>query len=180
MFAPPMLHRSCLLLPSKVRRKRSRTPSARARAIPRLEDLQIVQPGTGIELGVDGVDEELLRRLPAIPDGLEDNNTGHLLLHRGCRTGARVRHRRAPAESDGFAVMPDIEELEGDIGLATLAHLEIGTGVKGRAAQGYGTTRAAAVDELDDAVGVVMDGSGEDGVLWRRVARLVSAQNQAQ
>ena len=69
-----------------------------AGAASRREDVEVDEPSTAVELGVDGLD------LPAatVVDGLHDDVAGDDLWGLG----------RAPADGDGVAVVPDVELLE--------------------------------------------------------------------
>lgn len=87
--------------------------AGRAGAVGRLEDTQVDEPGAGVELGVDGVDEPGL----VLVDRLEDDDAGDI---------ARA-HGRHPAQRHGVAVVPHVELEEGDRRLAALADLEGGT-----------------------------------------------------
>lgn len=107
-------------------------------AVRRLEHLEIIKPRTRIELGVDRVDKKGLSRLPAIERRLDDDDTRHLLLRSRRRWGrAWIGCRRPPAKSDSLTIVPDVEELEGDVWLVTLATFKGGEGVEGCGAEGF-------------------------------------------
>jgi hypothetical protein len=120
------------------------------RALGRGEDAEVDEPGTRVELRVDGLDEPLLRRLGVgVLDGLEDDDAGDLL---GLLAGALGK----PAEGYGVAVVPGFQDLEGNSGLSTLARLERSTGVEDcRAERDSLVGGAGTVDQFDDRVGVV-------------------------
>jgi len=125
-----------------------------------LEDTEVVEPSTAVELGEDGVDEEGLGGvLVAVGLGLDDDDAGHGLLGGG--DGARSR--RTPADDDGAAGVPEVEDLEWDRGLAALAGDELGAGGEGGRAESD-WAGAAGVDELDDGVRVVGEALGHGGL----------------
>lgn len=112
------------------------------------EDTEIVEPSAAVELGEDGLDEEgLVGVLLGVGLGLEDDDAGHGLLGGG--DGARSG--RAPADDDGAAGVPEVEDLERDRGLAALALDELLAGGEGWGGESDRAS-AAAVDELDDRV----------------------------
>lgn len=87
------------------------------RATRRLKDPQIDQPSTRVKLAEHGLNHPPI----ILISSLNDNNASDL-----CR-----RLCRHPADSDGVAVVPDVEDLEGDGGLCALSGLEGGEGVEG-------------------------------------------------
>lgn len=76
-------------------------------AVTRLQHLQIHEPGPAVELRVHGVNEPWL---------FGTERVGHRLEHDDAGDGFG-RERRAPAQEDGVAVVPDVQLLEGDGGL---------------------------------------------------------------
>ena len=68
-----------------------------------LEDAEVDEPGTAVELGVDGLDEVGLGGAVLVL-GLHDDDTGDLLGALG----------RSPADDDGVARVPDVQLLEGN------------------------------------------------------------------
>lgn len=125
-----------------------------------------------VSLPVDGVDLPWLNGACRRCGGLEHDDTGHELrgtVGDGC----------APAEEDGVAVVPEVELLEGDVGLSTLASLESRERVEGDGAElltmldhartvvpshceTYGNwAGAAGVNQSGNGVGVVVEASGQ-------------------
>ena len=135
------------------------------------EDAEVVEPCTAVELGVDGVDEEwLLRVLLWVGDDLDGDEAGHELIWSG-RAKAALR---APAEHDCVAVVPHLEDVEWDRGLAALALDELLAGGERWLAEGGGASSwAAVVDELEHGVGVVVEVLGEGGEDQGLVERFV-------
>jgi hypothetical protein len=81
------------------------------------EDAEVVEPGAAVELGVDGLDEPgLLGVRVGVGLGLDGDDAGDLLLGGDGAGGARD-----PANEDGVAVVPGVEDLEGDWSLTALA-----------------------------------------------------------
>lgn len=111
---------------------------------------EIGQPGTAVELAVAGLD---LIWLEAVGGWRDDQSieTLHLLW-------AWVAD---PADEDGVARVPGLEDLEGHVGLTTLASKERSLGGKGCGAEREGAF-CAAVDEGVDRVRLVKEVIGED------------------
>ena len=88
------------------------------------EDAEVDQPRARVELRVDGVNQEVAVDVL----GLHDDDAGDEL-------GRAVLDRGAPADDDGVAGVPEVEELEGDVGLRALALLEGLAAVEGGIAE---------------------------------------------
>ena len=82
------------------------------------EHTEVDEPGTAVEFGVDGVDEEWLGLVTLGVRGFHDDDTGDELWGQGC----------APSHDDGVARVPEVEDLEWDVWLRALAGHERGAG----------------------------------------------------
>ena len=123
---------------------------------------QVLEPGTGVELAVDGVDEVWLSGAVGVRDDLHadqaDNGLG--LRDRGGVGGD-------PADDDGVASVPEVETLEVDRGLLALSDLELFEAGEGRGEEIKGLggiALRAGVDQGVNGFGVVGEVGGEDSV----------------
>lgn len=119
------------------------------RAVRRGVEAQVIQPCTAVELRVGSLDLPWVRGIAAV-DGLQDDQTGDILRRLGWAEIATP-----PAQHDGVAVVPDVEDVECDWFLAALAGDERSTRGEGWSSQ-WNVVRAALVDEGVDSAGIVV------------------------
>jgi hypothetical protein len=123
---------------------------------------QVLEPGAGVELAVDGVDEPRVGGGVLVLDDFHaDQADDGLGVGDGCGVGG------LPADDDGVARVPEVEALEVDgrlLALADLELLEAGEG-RGEEVEGLcGVALRAGVDQGVDGLGVVGEVGGEHGV----------------
>lgn len=124
----------------------------------------IVQPSTAVELRVSGGNLpsvlEPIQRVVLRRHSLENNNASDNLLWLHSSSAGR-----SPAEGDRVTCRPDVENVEADGRLRLLGCNEGAARGEACAAERDASGGAAAVDQLDDAVGVVVEfrGEGEAG-----------------
>lgn len=119
--------------------------------------VQVREPCTAVELGVDGLDEPWLWASGA--DSLGDDDSGDLLLWRDVW---KTWVWSSPADGDGVTGVPGLEDVEGDVWLGSLAGLELVTGGEGWGTEWHVQVVAAVVDELNDRVRVVREAGAEN------------------
>ena len=123
---------------------------------------QVLEPSTGVELAVDGVDEPWVLGAVGVRDDFQADQADDGL---GLRDGRGVG--RQPSDDDGVAGVPEVEALEVDGWLLALADLELLEAGESRGEQRErlcGVALRAGVDESVDGLGVVGEVGGEDGV----------------
>ena len=128
---------------------------------------QVLEPGTCVELTVDGVDEPGLSGAVGVGDDFHADQANDR-LGLGDRSGVVC----LPANDDGVARVPEVEALEVDGGLLALASLELFTAGEGRGEERQGLSRStlrARVDQGVDGFGVVGEVDGED-LVGERIA----------
>lgn len=128
---------------------------------------QVLEPGTGVELAVDGVNEPGLSGAVGVGDDLHADQTDDRL---GLRDGSGVGS--LPADDDGVARVPEVEALEVDGRLLALADLELFTAGESRGEERKRLGRVALrarVDQGVDGFGVVGEVDGED-LVGERIA----------
>ena len=128
---------------------------------------QVLEPGTGVELAVDGVDEPGLSGAVGVGDDFHADQTDDRL---GLGDGSGVGC--LPANDDGVARVPEVEALEVDGWLLALANLELFTAgeSRGKERKRLGRiTLGAGVDQGVDGFGVVGEVDGEN-LVGERIA----------
>lgn len=123
---------------------------------------QVLEPGAGVELAVDGVDEVGLASAVGVGDDFHADQADD-----GLRRGDRGGVGGDPADDDGVAGVPEVEALEVDGGLLALADLELFEAGEGRGEEIKrlgGIALRAGVDQGVDGLGVVGEVGGEDSV----------------
>lgn len=114
---------------------------------------QVLEPSTGVELAVDGVDEPGLAGAVVVGDDFHADQTDDR-LGLGDRGGVGCD----PADDDAVASVPEVETLEVDGWLLALADLELLEAGEGRGEERKrlgGVALRARVDQGIDGLGVV-------------------------
>jgi hypothetical protein len=114
---------------------------------------QVLEPGTGVELAVDGVDEPGLASAVGVGDDFHADQTDD-----GLGLGNWGGVGCDPSDDDGVAGVPEVEALEVDGWLLALANLELLEAGEGRGEEGKrlgGIALRARVDQGVDGFGVV-------------------------
>jgi hypothetical protein len=123
---------------------------------------QVLEPGTGVELAVDGVNQPRVGGAVLVLDDFHADQADD-----GLGVGDRCGVGGLPADDDGVARVPEVEALEVDGRLLALADLELretGEG-RGEEVEGLcGVALRAGVDQGVDGLGVVGEVGGEHGV----------------
>lgn len=121
--------------------------------------LEVLEPCTGVKLGVDGVDDPwVLVACRCLLDLEKDETNDWPWAGDWCSVGG------FPADGDRLAVILEVELLEVDLGLLALTSLELLAVTEGRAEQRKSlssSTLWAGVDEGVDGLAVVGEVDGE-------------------
>jgi len=99
-----------------------------AAAVGRDEALDVNEPGTAVELGVEGLDQPRLGTSAGV-------GVLHALANNDAGDGLRGEGSAAPAEEDSVAVVPHVQLVERNVCLRTLSGLEFGAGGEGGCAE---------------------------------------------
>lgn len=123
---------------------------------------EVLEPGSGVEFGIDGLDDPRVLVAGGGGNDLQEDNSGD-----GARGWDRGSVGRQPADGDALAVVLEIELLEVDSGLLTLTELELvaaGESWGGEREGLSGGSLWAGIDEGVDGSTVVDEVNGESSV----------------